>query len=62
MKRLVFKKWVNWLVFGLMILSVFTLAGECEDTLMFVATKGIACLVLVIGFKLLAKYGRSEVL
>lgn len=62
MKRLVFKKWVNWLVFGLMILSVFTLAGECEDTLMFIATKGIACLVLVAGFKLITKYGRNEVL
>ena len=62
MKKVVFKKWVNWLVFGLMILSVFTLAGECESTLMFIATKGIACLVLVVGFKLLSRFGRKEIL
>lgn len=62
MKRLVFKKWVNWLVVGLMMLSVFTLAGECENTLMFIATKGIAIVVLLTGFKLLFKFGRKEII
>lgn len=62
MKRLVFKKWVNWLIVGVMLLAVMTLGGECESTMMFLATKGIALGVIYITFKLLAKFGRHEVL
>lgn len=62
MKRLVFKKWVNWLVVGVMVLATMTLVGECENTTMFIASKGVALGVVYVTGKLLAKYGRHEAL
>ena len=62
MKKLVFKKWVNWLMVGVMLLSVMALAGECENTFTFIVSKGIALIVVFITYKLLAKFGRREVL
>jgi len=62
MKRMVFKKWVNWLIVGVMLLSIMTIAGECESTIIFIASKGIAVIVFYASYKLLAKFGRHEVL
>lgn len=62
MKRLVFKKWVNWLMVGVMVLAAMSLTGECENTITFIASKGIALGVVYISGKLLAKFGRREVL
>lgn len=62
MKRLVFKEWVNWLIVGIMLLAVMSLTGECESIMMFIASKGIALVVVFITGKLLARYGRHEVL
>jgi hypothetical protein len=62
MKRLVFKKWVNWLIVGIMLLAVMILIGECENTITFIVSKGIALGVVYVTGKLLAKFGRREVL
>lgn len=62
MKRLVFKKWVNWLIVGVMVLAIMTLIGECENTMMFIGSKAVALLVVYVTGKLLAKFGRHEVL
>lgn len=62
MKRLVFKEWVNWLMVGIMLLGVIALTGECENSMMFIGSKGVALAVVYITGKLLAKYGRHEVL
>ena len=62
MKRMVFKKWVNWLFVAIMILAVMSLTGECESMMMFIITKAIALVVVYITCKLLAKFGRHEVL
>ena len=62
MKRKVFKKWVNWLIVGIMLLAVMTLVGECESTTIFITSKVAALVVVYVAGKLLAKYGRREVL
>lgn len=62
MKRIVFKKWVNWLIVGVMVLAVMSLVGECENTTTFIVSKGVALFVVYITGKLLAKFGRREVL
>jgi len=62
MKRIVFKRWVNWLLIGVMLLGVMALVGECEDGMMFIASKVVALGVVYATGKLLAKYGRHEVL
>jgi len=62
MKRLVFKKWVNWLIVGVAVLSAMSLIGECEGTFMFIITKVFGLGVLYGSYKLLAKFGRHEVL
>lgn len=62
MKRLVFKKWVNWLIVGVMLLAVMSLTGECESMTTFIVSKGVALGVVYITSKLLAKFGRHEVL
>ncbi len=62
MKRLVFKKWVNWLIVAIMFLAVMTLAGECESTTTFIISKSVALLIVYLTGILLAKYGRHEVL
>ena len=62
MKRLVFKKWVNWLILGVAFISAMSLAGECEDTLTFIVSKLVALVVLFATYKLFAKFGRREVL
>ena len=62
MKRLVFKKWVNWLIVGVMVLAVMSLTGECENTTMFIVSKVVSLVVVYITGKLLARYGRREVL
>lgn len=62
MKRLVFKKWVNWLIVGVMVLAVMSLTGECENTTMFIVSKVVSLAVVYTTGKLLARYGRREVL
>lgn len=62
MKRLVFKKWVNWLFVGVMLLAVMSLVGECENTMTFIISKGVALVVVYVTGKLLVKFGRHEVL
>lgn len=62
MKRIVFKKWVNWLIVGVMVLAVMSLVGECENTTTFIVSKGVALFVVYVTGKLLAKFGRREVL
>lgn len=62
MKRLVFKKWVNWLIVGVMVLAAMSLVGECENAMMFIVSKAVALGVIYATGKLLAKYGRHEVL
>ena len=62
MKRLVFKKWVNWLILGVAFISAMSLGGECEDTITFIVSKLVALVVLFATYKLLAKFGRHEVL
>ena len=62
MKRIVFKKWVNWLIVGIMVLAVMSLVGECENTATFIVSKGVALFVVYVTGKLLAKFGRREVL
>ena len=62
MKRLVFKKWVNWLIVGVMVLAVMSLTGECENTTMFIVSKVVSLVVVYTTGKLLARYGRREVL
>lgn len=62
MKKIVFKKWVNWLIVGVMVLAVMSLVGECENTTTFIVSKGVALFVVYVTVKLLAKFGRREVL
>lgn len=62
MKKIVFKKWVNWLIVGVMVLAVMSLVGECENTTTFIVSKGVALFVVYVTGKLLAKFGRREVL
>ena len=62
MKRLVFKKWVNWLLVGVALISIMAMTGECENGFTFIASKAVALVVFYISYKLLAKYGRHEVL
>jgi hypothetical protein len=62
MKRLVFKKWVNWLMVGVMVLAVMSLTVECESTMAFIVSKAVALGVVYVTGKLLAKFGRHEVL
>lgn len=62
MKRLVFKEWLNWLMVGVMVLAIMSLTGECENMTTFIISKVAALGVVYITGKLLAKFGRSEVL
>lgn len=62
MKKLVFKEWVNWSMVGILVLGVMTLVGECENSTMFIVSKAFALGVVYITGKLLAKFGRHEVL
>lgn len=62
MKRIVFKKWVNWLVLGVAVLSAMSLIGECEGAFMFIITKVFGLGVFYASYKLLVKFGRHEVL
>lgn len=60
MKRIVFKKWVNWLVLGVAVLSAMSLIGECEHG--FIISKIVGLGVFYASYKLLVKFGRHEVL
>lgn len=62
MKKLVFKKWVNWLFVGVAIISAITMCGDCEDLSVLFVSKAIAGIVFYISCKLLMKHGRREVL
>ena len=62
MKRLVFKKWVNCLIVGVMVLAAMSLTGECENTMVFIVSKAVALGVVYVTGKLLTKFGRHEVL
>lgn len=62
MKRLVFKEWLNWLMVGVMVLAIMSLTGECENMTTFIISKVVALGVVYITGKLLAKFGRREVL
>lgn len=62
MKKLVFKEWVNWLIVGIMVLAIMSLTGECENMTTFIVSKGIALGIVYVTGRLLAKFGRREVL
>ena len=62
MKRLVFKKWVNWLILGIMLLCCLVMAGECESTVMFILTKLGAMVIFGLSGYLYFKFGRKEIL
>jgi len=62
MKKLVLKKWVNWLVLGVAVLSTMSLVGECDNWIMFIGSKIVALGIFYASYKLLAKFGRHEVL
>ena len=62
MKRLVFKKWVNWLLIGVAFISIMAMVGECENGTTFIVSKGIALVTFYVSYKLLSKFGRHEAL
>ena len=63
MKRLVFKNWVSYLLgIVMMMLVMFVLGGECEDTMLFISSKVVAGSIAYGCYKLLDKYASSELM
>lgn len=59
MKKLVLKKWVQNLLFGVGIIVIIISASEIEDLSSFIIIHGICGLILTLIAVLLFKYGRD---
>ena len=59
MKRLVFKKWVEEVLFVISFIAVLFMASDCNDLGLFILVHLIAFGVLVGNCLLLKKYGRK---
>ena len=59
MNRLVFKKWVVWLLIIINTFAICIMGSECEDLTLFIIGHLIAGIVFVINSQLLLKYGKE---
>lgn len=57
MKRLVLKKWVEYLLITLTFMSILVLGAECNDIKIFIGSKFISLIIGLISTSLLYKYG-----
>lgn len=60
MKKLVFKKWVELVLFIMEIILFIFLGGECESLTLFVIIHIIDLVLMVLIGGLLIKYGKKE--
>lgn len=60
MKRLVFKKWVEYILFTMEVILFILLGGDCKDLDMFVLIHIITLALMVLIGGLLIKYGRNH--
>ncbi len=51
------RKWVQYVIIFIMMIALFVLGGECDDTLVFIASKVIALAIMISGAIVLEKYG-----
>lgn len=58
MKKLYFKKWVEYSLIIINILLYASLAGDTDNIFIFIASKLIASVLFAFNYKLLEKYGR----
>lgn len=59
MKRLVFKKWVEYVLYFILVLTIFFSAFDCDDLKLFVIVKLICFLIIATIYLLLKKYSRD---
>lgn len=58
-KKLVFKKWVEYLLIIISLLAFFILGADSEDLKFFIVSKLICITIIGVNTELLLKYGRS---
>ena len=56
MKKIVFKKWVVWVLMTINLISIMVLGSDCDNNILFALTHLFALLVLIINSLLLKKY------
>jgi len=60
MKRLVFKKWVLYVLAIINVFAFIVMASEVNDLGLFVVSHLVACIIFTINLMLIIKYGRKE--
>lgn len=58
MKKLVFKKWVDYLMVVIQFILFLILAGEVDNMKVFVISKLIAMIIFIFNHMLMVKYSR----